>query len=187
MREHLAYLLLTNREIGTLEDARDYLEDVYEAYEQNPGSQQLLCQMMTTLAEIHRRLGDTEQAQRLVEKAAAEQSRHELRGDLAAYSLACMAKLQTNLSSSQSILCQAEAIQTELQDRVGEARTLLLQARLHENARSLIPTKSRLLELASDISALRQCRLLARVLERWDQWASGELAPDETGDIFWGV
>jgi hypothetical protein len=69
---------------------------------------------------------------------------------------------------------------------MGEARTLLLEARLADDTRLTGPLRHRLLELKEQVPALSQCRVLAKVLDHWDQWV-GNLAPDETGDLFWRV
>jgi hypothetical protein len=70
---------------------------------------------------------------------------------------------------------------------MGEARTLLLQARVADDPAEVRAIKARVLLLKQQVPALRQCRLLASVLRRWRKWSEGGLQPDRSGDPFWGV
>jgi len=117
----------------------------------------------------------------------SEQSENDHLGDRADFSWTYLAKLQAGSASAKHVLAQAKATQLEFQDRMGEARTLLLEARLSPDARSTPAAKQRILELKAQVPALGPCPLLAKVLDRWDAWTSGTLTADESGDLFWGV
>ena len=116
----------------------------------------------------------------------SEQMDHGFLGERAAFSWTYLAKLQAGSAIAMQILSQAKATQLEYHDRMGEARTLVLEARLLADARAAQPLRQRILELKEQLPAPGQCRLLAKVLQRWTEWASGDLAADETGDVFWG-
>jgi hypothetical protein len=152
----------------------------------NLSDTRIVSRAMATLGEVHRRLGNREEAAHMLERAMREQAVHEFLGDQAGLSWTCLAKLQAGSESAGQFLARAKAAQLDLRDRVGEARTLLLEARLADDADSIEHVKRRILDLKDLVPALSQCRLLARVLDHWNQWV-GNLEPDETGDIFWGV
>jgi len=183
-REHQGSVLMTE---GHLQDARTLLEEICGPLREALNSRRLFCRATATLAETHRRLGDAATAQRMAEHARTGQVAHQYQGDLADFTLSCLAKLQTDPAQAESILAEALAIQTESQNRMGEARTLLLQARLIGDARHARPIKRRVEQLKAQVPALAQCPLLAKILDDWDPWTSGDLSPDASGDVFWGV
>ena len=183
-REHQGYLLMSE---GRLEQARDVLLDVCRLPRRTGRMMRVVCRARATLGEVHRRLGNPNEARQLLEEVRLRQAENHYEGDLAAFTLTCLAKLETEPARARSILEDARRIQIDLQDRVGEARTLLLEARLSDDAGQIAQVKRRLLELRQQLPALAQCRLFGSVLERWDPWAGGDLCPDETGDVFWGL
>jgi hypothetical protein len=145
----------------------------------------ILSRALVTLAEVYRRTGALAQAQALLDEAMVAQAEHHFRGDLADLTLTCMAKLQTDPGRARSILADSKAIQVELANRIGEARTLLLEARFADDADHAAAMKERVSELQQQVPALNQCRLVRKILDRWELWAGGERSPDETGDVFW--
>ena len=117
----------------------------------------------------------------------AIQAIHHFRGDSADSSLTCLAKLQRDPARARSILADAMAIQIELGNRVGQARTLLLEARFARDASRLETIRQQVVELQQQVPALGQCRLMRKILDRWNQWTGGDRSPDESGDPFWCV
>ena len=181
-REHQGYALLTE---GQLPKAGKVLRQACHVLRRSEENARILCRALVTLAEVHRRKGAVARAQALLEEAMATQSAHHFRGDLADLSLTCLAKLQTDPVRARSILADAKAIQVELANRVGEARTLLLEARFAADADQTAAIKQRVIELQQQLPALNQCRLVRKILDRWNVWAGGDRSPDETGDVFW--
>lgn len=182
--EHYAYFLIAE---GRTEVARAVLEMLDEAPASSFRSPRVRHRVTAMLGEVCRRLKDFATAMPLLEKAAAEQAVARFHGDLANYTLPYMSKLQKEASSAQAILLQAKTIQAGCQDRIGEARTLLLEARVNAGVLDVQALRNRILELKEAVPALNQCRLLGRVLQQWNEWTNGVLTPDETGDVFWGV
>jgi proteasome accessory factor A len=183
-REHEGGYLLSQ---GRLEEARDVLQAACTAPREALCTTRGWCRAMAALGEVHRRLGNRAEAARALERAMSEQSENDHLGDRADFSWTYLAKLQAGSASAKHVLAQAKATQLEFQDRMGEARTLLLEARLSPDARSTPAAKQRILELKAQVPALGPCPLLAKVLDRWDAWTSGTLTADESGDLFWGV
>jgi hypothetical protein len=68
---------------------------------------------------------------------------------------------------------------------MGEARTLLLEARLASNPTVAARSKARLKELRGLRPALCQCRLLAKLLDNWKEWTNRAADPDGGNDYFW--
>ena len=125
--------------------------------------------------------------QALLDEAIADQVEHHFQGDLADLSLPCLAKLQTDPARARSILADSKEIQVETANRVGESRTLLLEARFSADADQAAAMKQRVIELQQQVPALNQCGLVRKILDRWQSWAGGERSPDESGDVFWGL
>ncbi len=143
--------------------------------------------MMVTLAEACRRLGDHTGAMQLATTAEMRQVEHGFEGDRVDFSQPCLAKMQKDPTRARSILQEALAVQTDWNNRMGLARTLLLLARFSGDDADLPAVKRRILKLKRDLPGLAQCKLLAKILRRWKTWTQGELLPDESGDLFWGV
>jgi len=170
---------------GRFDEARRALDEAHDRMRAGKRNARVMCRTMAALGEVHRRLGDRREAQRVLEEARTVQASQLYRGDLAEFSLPSLAKLEADPARARLILNEAKTLQTELNHRMGEARTVLLQARLDpECART---AKTRLLELKRQVPALGQCKLLAKVLRRWKTWTNGKLLPDSRGDAFWGV
>jgi len=181
--EHRGYFLMTE---GRLDEARQTLQLACDS-PRALSDTRILCRAMAVLGETHRRLGNRREATRLVETAVSEQTAREFLGERAGFSWTCLAKLQADPATARQILGQVKATQLEFHDRMGEARTLLLEARLAADTRAAEPLRQRVLQLRDLVPALAQCRLLAKVLDRWEAWAGGVLTADESGDVFWGV
>jgi hypothetical protein len=182
--EHRGYLLLTE---GRLADARDVLEEICRPERHTARTLRLLCRGRATLGEVYRRLGDHRHAERLLEEASANQTTHHYEGELADTSLTCLAKLQADRNRARSLLAEARRIQCNLANRQGEARTVLLDARLCSGRAEIAAAYERIRELKEQVPSLSVCPLLARVLAQWDGWAGGDLSADAGGDVFWGL
>ena len=86
------------------------------------------------------------------------------------------------------MLRSAKSIQTRLGNRIGLARTWLLEARLASMKVTANRRRKAVLELCQQVPDLRRCRLLSRILDRWSDWAGGWRAAElvtEHGDLFW--
>ncbi len=182
--EHYGYHLLAE---DRLQQARRVLERVTEGALPEALESSVWCRALATLGEVHRRLGNSASALHLVERAAGEQGGSGLRGDLADFSLMYLAKLQPQRTMALTMLEQAESMQVRNRNRLGEARTILLKARLAEPDAETTALRERVLRLKDGVPALGRCRLLAKVLSRWDAWVEDKDLPDESGDVFWGV
>lgn len=140
------------------------------------------------LANAKRILGKTEEAARLLDHARKAQESEQYDGDLADFTLPNLAKLQgiSDPDAATRSLARAKHIQVESGNRLGLARTFLLEARFQGEGKASCRCWQGLLELRANLPALAECKLLARVLERWDSW-TGDPAAAEHGDVFWGV
>jgi hypothetical protein len=172
---------------GRLEEARALLEDACSASRHTSGDARINCRTSALLAEVYRRLGKTRQASELAERIAIEQGLNQFEGDKAEFSMSCLAKLQTDRNNSLAILREALDIQTRLNHKMGQARTLLLQARFASDTACSQTIKQSILDLRVNLPALTRCPLLAEILDRWKEWVSCDRSPDESGDVFWGV
>ena len=130
-REHQGYALLIE---GQLRKAAKVLKQACHVCGASGDNARILCRALVTLAEVYRRTGAVARAQRSWTRPWQRKSEHHFRGDLADLSLPCLAKLQTDPARARSILADAKEIQVELASRVGEARTLLLEARFAADA-----------------------------------------------------
>ena len=181
-QDHQAYGLLTE---GHPRKAIKLLKPVCQAFEREGQNARILSRAQVTLAEAYRRTGGVVRAQALLNGAMAAQAEHHFRGDLSDLTLPCLAKLQADPERARSILADARSIQRELGNLVGEARTLLLEARLAAGVAQAAAAKERVLELQRHVPLLQECWLVRKILDRWDAWAGGQRAADESGDLFW--
>ena len=140
-----------------------------------------------TLSETYRRLGNRERAlQRMREaREAFEGSRR--RGDVADFVLTQLAKLTTETPLAMGFLREALAFQQDIGNVMGEARTLLLAARIGDDRDELTAFRDRLLTLRPLRPALTNCPLMGEILEHWDKWTDGAQSPSGSDDNFWGL
>jgi hypothetical protein len=171
---------------GHNEQARDLLTTAYRDERNDEADPRILARLLCGWAEANRRLGNNQRALLQLRRAEHIQLAGEFRGDWANFNLICRAKIEPDARAASHLLKKAKSIQTEYEDRVGLARTLLLEARL--TTRSLVASLRRtaLLRLRDELPALAACPLLAKILDNWRDWARGS-QPDEQGDRFWGV
>ena len=177
---HYGYTLMRN---GRPDEALKPLEQACQSQRRPLAHPHSLSRALAELADVHRALGNHAQARQELDEAQALQLAHGFEGDLADFALTYRAKLETDPERVRTLLAEIKAIQTRLHNRMGEARTLLLAARLGGDV-SAAP-QPRLLELRHDLPALRQCRLLSKILSHWDAWVAGAGDPDGGVDSYW--
>jgi hypothetical protein len=69
---------------------------------------------------------------------------------------------------------------------LGHARTLLIEARLCQDADRTAAIRERILALQPNLPALQNCVLLIRVLGEWECWTTEGAAGTPTDD-YWGL
>lgn len=146
--------------------------------------------LISDQAEALRRAGDVDRARERLAEVAAIQHRNNFEGEFADNTLTTRARLAANSDNDPDealkLLARARSIQTRLQNRMGLARTLALEARLSPDAAMIASHQRRLVELQETVPALESCRLTARVLDGWTKWTGG-VTPSDATDEFWGV
>ena len=183
--EHYAYLMMTK---GRLRLAHSLLEDVLARYRQaQQPDRRAACRAKALFGETCRRLGRNENARSTFEEVQEEQAALRFNNDLANHTLLYLAKLEQRPDRALPLLAEAERTHAQLRDQVGEARTLLLKARLAPEAALESAIKERVLRLKDQLPALGDCQLLRKIIAGWAAWTDGGLEPDETGDAFWGL
>ena len=151
--------------------------------------------ILTEKADVLRRLGRTSEAASQLDAAEAMQVDNHFDGDLTDLTRTQRAKLAIvagDLATAESILTEARRIQSELANFIGEARSILLLARLNEKRRrgrrSFVgdAARTRLEQIRTHRPALAECRLLSKILQHWDAWVQGRNVDGEE-DFFWGL
>jgi proteasome accessory factor A len=145
-------------------------------------------------ADAHRMLGQLAEADALLDHAERLQMENGFEGDLADFTHTYRAKLlaATDPAAARSKLRAARQIQNRLAIRIGEARSMLLEARM--GAKTSGFTKKfyaarfhkRLILLRDSCLALAQCPMFKRILDHWDVWTTGEMLSGEA-DFFWRI
>jgi len=182
--ENQAYLLAAK---GRLDVARRLLADLCKEEEPIEPTLPLLARARAVLGEILRRMGLLVEAREQLDQARQLQEENGLLGDLAAFTLTALAKLPGDQSAALERLGRAKELQVRQGDPVGEARTLLLEARLCTERRRLPAIRERLEELGRTVPALGCCPLFTSLMSRWDEWTARRHEPDSRGDPFWGL
>ena len=184
--EHRGNLLLST---GQAAEAAGLLELAVANYGRQ-SKPRLLARSLAALADAKRILGRDAEAVRLLDQAEQIQETHRYLADLAGLTRANRAKLiaQTwrDLEQAKTMLKRARISQALRSDPLGLAKTLLLEARLPGRPALSERRREAVLQLKSQVPALDGCRLLAKILARWDEWTSHPTSA-EHGDIFWGL
>ena len=180
--DHWGYFLLRN---GRADEALSKLQDACQLFRRENANSGAAARALADLGDAHRALGHRAEASALLDEAQRLQVDHQLEGDLADFSLTYRAKLDTNPAIALGLLDQARTIQMRLGNVMGEARTLLLEARLAGNPAVAPRCKARLNDLRRLRPALCQCRLLAKILDNWKEWTGRAADPDGGNDSFW--
>ena len=179
---HWGYYLLRN---GRLEDALRTLQDACRPVRRRASNVGAIARTLADYGDAWRAVGQPARAAALLDEAQSLQRQHLLEGDFADFVLTHRAKLQTNPEQVLELLSQARALQTTHGNLMGEARTLLLEARLGHDPELAARHKTRVQELRGLRPALSQCRLLAKILNHWEAWTNNSPDPDGAQDAFW--
>jgi len=179
---HWGYTLLRN---GRADEALRKLQDALKPVHRECAIPGAVGRALADLADACRALGRSPEAAELLDEAEGLQAAHRFEGDHSDFALTYRAKLETNPERALELLGQAKAVQTRLRNLMGEARTLLLEARLLRRPVAATAHRARLLELREQRPALAHCRLLAKILDHWDEWTGGATNPDGGTDSYW--
>ncbi|MCL4180055.1 MAG: proteasome accessory factor PafA2 family protein [Verrucomicrobia bacterium] len=182
LEEHRAAFLSSRGEIAAAAQIwSGLLNDV-------PASSRFGACLRGELGNARRILGKTDEAHALLELARESQHRGGFEGDLAGVTLPALAKLTatTDREHARQLLAEARTLQEQLSDQVGLARTCLLEARLGGDAASAGQAFAAVQGLRAALPAMAECRLLGRILERWDVWVRDPTA-GRGDDRFWGL
>lgn len=178
---HAAWLLAEGRE----EEARDVLQRAHSSVNWQ-GNERVLGRALALLSETYRRLGEPGAAGAALDEAETLQTERGYEGDLADLTWLGRAKLEIDARRIKSLLNRARTVQSRTQNRMGLARTMLLEARLCPPRYRLTSQrcKQRIRRFAGRVPALAECNLLNKILARWDEWTGGG-TPAAERDRFW--
>jgi hypothetical protein len=182
--DHWGYSLLRT---GRLEKALLRLRDACLPIRRDSSNPGAIARALADYADACRAAGLRADALCALEQAENIQVSNHLDGDRSDFVLTYRAKLESDPVRALETLRQAKGIQTRQRNLMGEARSLVLEARILRDLEQAAPLKIRLHELRGLRPALSQCRMLAKLLSQWDLWTTG--APDPNGgtDPFWWV
>jgi tetratricopeptide (TPR) repeat protein len=183
-REHQAAWLLHRQR---LQAAHDVLEPVCRPWLGRQDGPVHVGRALCTLSEIYRRQADLPRARQLQNQAEQILRREEAHGDVAEFALTARARLQSGPDESLQALEEALHLQARQGNRGGQARSLLLLARLTRNRARRRSAKRQLQLLQQQCPALQDCPLLAQIIQTWRRWTHRQRTPDEHGNVFWGV
>lgn len=148
----------------------------------------VFAQNLVLQAEAHRLLGNRSSAQRCLAEAQQVQTEKGYGSDLAEFTFPARARLEVDACRALEWLARAKTTQTRFHHDMGEARTILLEARIARDQCEHEAIKNRVTALRSQLPALNRCWLLAKVLENWEAWITGaDPAGQKPKDFFWGV
>ena len=138
--------------------------------------------------EALRLLGDAPLASRRLAEAEAIQRQNRFAAELADFTLASRAKMETDPAVARACLTEAMVIQTECGTPVSRARSLLLDARLAGPGDGGRRQREFLLKLMENTPVLAQDDTLRRIFLNWGSWIGGGPDPDGIrSDPFWGL
>jgi proteasome accessory factor A len=182
---HKGYVLART---GSLRLAEGVLRRACDPRTVRDAHQRVEARSMADLADVCRILGHRRQAARWLNKAEEIYASREFPGEEADFLLTYRAKLERDARRARSLLRRAKTVQTRFANRVGLARTFLLEARLTPVRATAARRREAVIELRDQVPDLGRCTLLARILDRWDEWANACRQPHpvtESGDFFW--
>jgi len=143
--------------------------------------------------ETLRRLQRVDEAREQLHWAREIQMAGQINGDLADLTLTPLAKIAAGdglYHDAWQMLSHARQIQRDAANVVGEARSLLLMARLSTaipgRPCDLVEIRERIGRLRDTRPALARCCLAAQICHHWDHWIGGGML-EETEDAFWGL
>lgn len=171
---------------GKWVEAKAELQPALEDRDRSVLNARLFARTTADLAETHRLLGEPEQAARYLDDAENLQTMGQFLGELADFTLLNRVKLEGPSARARLVLGRAEEIQRSARNRLGLARTWLLETRLFPET-SQARGRHRLLgQLAVEAPSLQSCWLFQKIMGRWEEWSNGDNPPDER-DRFWGL
>lgn len=146
----------------------------------------VLARLLADLGDTQRRLGRRERAEKFLAEAEGLQQLHGFEGDLAEFTLPYQARLATAPNQALELLERSLASLRQHGNRVGETRTLLVQARLTSDPALKATCRAKVEENRAALPTLAKCALLSEILQNWDVWIGGGVLR-EGGDYFWGL
>jgi tetratricopeptide (TPR) repeat protein len=189
--EHEGYMLLRQ---GKAAEALEVLREATVDFRFQAAHVRVQARTLADQADAHRMLGQVAEANTLLDHAERLQLENGYEGDLADFTFTYRAKLlaATDPAGARAKLREARKIQSRLKIRIGEARSMLLEARLVAKSSGITRAyysarfHKRLKGLRENCPALAQCPRFNAIVERWDLWVAGEMPPGET-DYFWRI
>jgi proteasome accessory factor A len=181
---HVAYA--ANR-AGHPQEALDAVRDALRPDRWTMTGQRCQARLLAERGEAYRLLGQPRVARHWLLEARRLQWRGNRKGELADFTLTYRAKLEPDRRRALPWLLRAKKIQLAHRNIMGQARTAVLRARWGDSPACIRELNQIVRDFRELRPALAQCGLLTKILDRWDEWSSGQLTPDEHGDIFWGV
>jgi tetratricopeptide (TPR) repeat protein len=182
---HKGYVLART---GSLEQAQGVLRSACAARILASAHPRVAARSMADLADVLRIRGERDEAATWLDRAQRIYDSHEYNGEEADYLLTYRAKLAGDTRVARVLLRKAKAVQARCANYIGVTRTLLLEARLSPTPRTIERRKREVIEHRNQIPDLRSCPLLAKILDRWSDWAGGCRRAEpvtENGDYFW--
>ncbi|MCO6456010.1 MAG: proteasome accessory factor PafA2 family protein [Pirellulaceae bacterium] len=180
--EHLAYIRLRQ---GNLAEARSLADELRTPERMATAAEHIKGRILATAGETYRILGQRRLADQLLRAAAEHQVARQQEGYLGDMTYPFLAKLQPTRRRAQQWLSKAGDIQRRNNHSLGHALTLLLEARCG-TAGSAAEHRQQIEVYRRELPALTDCPLLARILEHWTAWTSGDQLADQQ-DRFWGL
>jgi proteasome accessory factor A len=189
--DHKAYTLLRE---GRGPQARLEIEAALQPRLFGAAHPSVQARLLAEKAEACRMLGELDEARAALRAAEDLQAEHGFEADLADLTLTCGAKLALTdgVLAAKRHLRQAETIQRRLHLHQGLARTLLLRVRLPSSVWSVFRQRrchqalQEVQRLQGALPALRNCWMLAKILNNFQSWTRGEMVEGET-DFFWNL
>ena len=182
-REHAADALARH---GRMDEALGLLSPAMDAPVRERTSLAMQARLLATLGETYRRQGHGHMAREVLHEAMNVQIERNETGQLVFSTWLSLAKSEADPAEGRRWLERARAVQEQNRDRLALVTTLLLDARLAGHDPSVEENKTLVTVLQDELPVLRQCPLLARILDQWDAWICPDPADRERED-FWGL
>ncbi len=186
LREHAAARLSA---AGRHVEALEPLELACQPARLRGVTPRIKARLLAAKGDVLRALGDRERAGRFLQEADQIHAAAGTLGDRAEFTLAAMARLETNSAQALNKLHLARQTLRRLGHRMGLARIMLLEARIGGDVNVAAECHERVVALQQQVPALGQCPRLAAIVEDWPAWVAGEAIAGlpESADRFCGV
>jgi hypothetical protein len=149
------------------------LKEALALAETIPDIPRVTSRTLTDHAETLRLRGETGQALEALERAEALQRQHGLHGDRAEFTGLVRAKVAPTAPGLAEQLAAIQRVLDRAGNPVGQARALLLEARLFPQRARERPILQRVHTLREGVPSLRDCPVAQAILDRWDTWLEG--------------